>query len=212
MKYFKSTIFFLIILFLFSNCKKEDKPDTAEYSLSFSHRALEYVQLTEGKYLIYKDSATSLLDSVIIVNSTIENLFTPQSSGFITPSYNHERFRLLLSKYEGTSVTEWFNGTADLVFSTLPFASSDTETVRMYEQDGTPAYNFGESSQSNLTMTIEGRTFNNVEETINDSGVAINHPAYKVTAYYWAKGVGIIKRRTIKTGGVIKTYTLLRNN
>lgn len=211
MKYFTRLILQVVILSTFIACKK-DKTATAKYQLSFSHRALEYVQLTEGKYLIYKDSATSQSDSVVVTKSKLETLFEPGQNGDLNPPYNYEKFSLVLTKYNTTTATEWFNGNARLVLYPLPYVSSDTGAVSLYEQDGTPAFFFSESSQSNLTMTVEGKIYNNVVVTENNSGVDINHPAYKVTAYYWAKGAGIIKRRIITTGGVIKTYTLLRNN
>lgn len=69
-----------------------------------------------------------------------------------------------------------------------------------------------DADQPNLTITVEGKIYNNVVVTINENGLDISNPAYQKTVYYWANGVGIIKRTTITTGGVAKTYTLLRNN
>lgn len=210
-KVFFSFIITTIALFLFS-CKKGNNTAAAEFSLSFSDKALEYVQLAEGRFRIYKDSATSLTDSVIVTKSKLETIYTPRVSSYITPSYNHEQFSLALSKYAGTSVTEWFNGTAVLVASTMPFITSDTEALQLFDQANIPVFYCTETTQSNLSMSVEGINYNNVILTVNDTGVDINHPAYKLTAYYWAKGVGIIKCRTISTGGAIKTYTLVRYN
>lgn len=200
----------IILLAIFTGCKKNDTD--VNYSLSFSRRALEYVKLTEGKYLIYKDSATAALDSVVVTKSKLETYLQPKIPGYLTPAYYHENFVLELTKYMGSASSEWFYGNASLVLATMPFASSDTEAVRLYGQYGSPDFIFSASSQSNLSLLVEGVTYNNVVETISDAGVDINHPAYHYDTYYWAKGIGIIKRREITTGGTIKTYTLLRHN
>ena len=70
----------------------------------------------------------------------------------------------------------------------------------------------GEDDPTNYSMIIEGKTYNNVVTTVYDRNLDINHPDYLKETYYWAKGIGIIKRELITTGGAVKTARLLRNN
>ena len=63
------------------------------------------------------------------------------------------------------------------------------------------------------SMTIEGKTYTNViSGGIDNTYMDINAPNYFKRTFYWAKGVGIVKRVIITTGGAIKTHTLLRHN
>ena len=57
-------------------------------------------------------------------------------------------------------------------------------------------------------MVVEGKTYTNIVLTLS-SGPGGSSYFY----YYWAKGLGLIKRIETQTGGpVTNTYTLLRNN
>ena len=215
-----SVVLFILIFFVFQSCKKnEPGTDPALYSLKFSRKALDYVNLTIGKFFIYRDSATSLLDSVIVTNSTLEDKYnsstTPIYGGFY-PAFNHENFSLILTKYVGSiSQSEWFNGEAKLWLQ-LPASSTDTAAVNLGTKDQYAntytTFNLGENDQPNYSVIVEGITYNNVVRTIYDRGLDINHPDYLKEAYYWAKGIGIIKRETIVTGGSVKTSLLLRYN
>jgi len=208
-----------MMLSVFMSCKK-DKAETAQYDLAFSRRALEYVRLTEGKYFIYKDSATLQLDSVIVTKSKLDNIFTGAgfANGQPMPPYNHESFELTLSKFVGSSKTEWFDGIADLTMNSYPTAHSDTAAALYL--DGSIGnttsvlfFSFQDNYTPNYIVTVEGRTYNNVVITLVDPfGADISNPYYIKSTIYWAKGIGIIKQETRKAGGIIKTYTLLRNN
>jgi len=201
----------IIIASAFFACKKPDT--TVTLSLAFSRKALEYVNPTEGKYLIYKDSASSLTDSVVVTKSKVSRLLYPESSNSITiPAHYQENFGLTLTKYTGTGYAEWLNANAELAFATLPFYTNDTSAVDLYEVAGGRIFYMRDTDMPSLSMVVEGRTFNNVVVMESDNGLAISNPIYKRTAFYWAKGIGIIKRRTITTGGAVKTYNLLRNN
>jgi len=210
-----SLLFCGILVILFVGCKK-NSDDEVKYSLKFSPKALEYMNLTSGKYLIYKDSATSLLDSVIVTTSKLETFFSEkyQSNFIVVPGNYNEHYSLVLTKYIGGSHSEWLSASAGLSMANMPFpfASSDTCAAYMTETDNTVIFNFAASDQPNLTMTVEGKTYNNVVVTYSSFGGTINDSYFKNTVYYWAKGIGIIKSRVITTGGAIKTYTLLRNN
>jgi len=214
MKYHRVTIFLIIgmLFILFQSCKKDNSTDKSQYSIKFSKRALAYVKLTEGKYLIYKDSATSQLDSVIVTTSKLGSTYLPNSPGWFggtNPAFNVESFQLVLTKFDGTSQTEWFNGTT---IAESAIEADTAATLYLMESDTIFAFIMSGVGKPDLSVTIEGKTYNNVLEYTIANATEINAPHYKKKIYFWAKSVGIIKRTIITTGGRVKTYTLIRNN
>lgn len=213
----KATLLFMyiVIIILFSACKKE-KTGEAVNSIRFSRNVLDFVNLKPGKYFIYKDSAAGLEDSVVVTTSILSSVYYPKATGnWITiPAHTDEKITLMLDtkKPNGTSL-QWFYGTAEAYsyFST----ASDTSYVLLWGgETNTQSEVFLQYHYQNSTdiMTVEGITYNKVVTDINDNGLQVNDPSYRKTIYYWAKGIGIIKRTVITTGGVAKTYTLLRHN
>lgn len=202
------------ILIAFSaGCKKEKIENGKVPSYTFSNKALAYVKLNEGKYLIYKDSATQLLDSVIVSTSKLETIFIPKISGGLfgsLPAHYEQKFSLVLLKYNGNSESIWFSGNA-FTPATYLQTSIDTLAVDLREPDYTTVFTLTNSDKPEFSTTIEGKNYNNVVVTASSNGLEINDPAYKSIIYYWAKEIGIIKR-SVNVGGTIKTYTLLRNN
>src|SRR5436190_12095574 len=208
----------LIVLF---SCKKDPvKEEPASLtpvtdSTKFSRDALSYVQLTAGKYFIYKDSTTSSQDSVVVTTSLLNTVYFPPASDavFTYKAHTQEKFDLVLTKFTDSDQVEWFNGHADAFCDGLGINNNcDSAAVDLME-GGLMAFEGVQSYPSNLSVAIEGKTYNNV--IIHDSWTStidINDPRYVHNIYYWAKGVGIIKRTNITTGGAVKTYTLLRNN
>ncbi|MGZ5133802.1 MAG: hypothetical protein ACXWCG_01575 [Flavitalea sp.] len=206
---------FILSFFIFQNCKKSSPPaPEKELYASFSRNALQYLQLTEGKYLIYKDSATSLLDSVVVTKCRIEVHFTPGLNTLFvrSPAYYTESLTLILSKFDGSSETEWLRSNA--FTSMWPAASSvsiDTADIALIDESGGVIVYATETFQSKDTVTVEGKTYSNAQINLSDNGLDPSDQAYRKSIYYWAKGIGIVKR-TIVTGGVTTTHTLLRNN
>ena len=204
---------FILSLFIFQNCKKSSPPPEKELYVSFSRNALQYLQLTEGKYLIYKDSATSLLDSVVVTKCRIEVNFTPKLNTLLVkrPAYYSETLTLNLSKFDGSSQTVWLRCNA---FTSLSGAASvpiDTADIALKDESGGVVFYATETFQPKDTVTVEGKTYSNAQINSSDNGLEQSDQAYRKSVYYWAKGFGIIKR-TIVTGGVTTTHTLLRNN
>ena len=218
-------LFTIAASFFFQGCKKMavHQPD----QFSFSRHALGYVQLPLGKYLIYKDSASAQLDSVVVATSNLVNKYVPSYAGTSAQlwldsysEYNYEAFHLVLSKYNGNQSSNWFVGADSLDYGSFNGgiggpqgpSASDTFGVNLYELQNyfLTAFYCSNSQYSNLSMNIEGKTYSNVIETISASGNPTD-PGYKKIIYYWAKSVGIIKRTMIDASS-IKTYNLLRNN
>ena len=197
---------------IFQSCKKDNSANEAQYLVKFSRRALPYVVLTEGKYFIYKDSATSQLDSVIVTTSKMGSTYLPNSPGWFggtNSAFNVESFHLVLIKFDGTSQTEWFNGTT---FAEPALVADTAATLYLMESDDLFAFIMSGVGVPDLSVTIEGKTYNNVEDFTIANGIDINADYYKKKIYFWARSVGIIKRTIITTGGRVKTYTLIRNN
>ncbi len=195
-----------ITIFATIGCKKSSEPAIAKSKLETS--GLAYMKLTQGKYMIYKDSASGDLDSVVVTNSSIKELYSPSFTynvlGFPAtfPAYYYESFTLILTKYSGMMQSEWFNGstTPPIFYNNIV---NDSFPVELGEPDKAIAFsNFNNRLISFLV--VEGKTYTQVFE------YTWNTPNKKTT-YYWAKTVGIIKR-VVTISGIAKTQTLLRNN
>ncbi len=217
------------LLCLLCSCKKS-KPridDTDPNSYLFSADALAYVQLPLNTYYIYKDSASGTLDSVVVTQSVLETKFHPEESGndlyiWHLAAYYYQQFTLLLTNYSGSSPQDWFYGIA----TNGPnfFINSDTTSwVDLVEIDtlnnirvNNYAFFYPEGgSVFSLTptiipsMTIEGKSYSNIVFCSDFNSPDTTADYYLETNYYWAKGVGIIKRR-IKTSNYVKTENLVR--
>lgn len=150
-----------------------------------------------GKYFIYKDSATLKLDSVLVTESLLE----PYSTTIGRTPYNEERYTLILSKINSSGkITEWLTGIA---YSGV-VDSKDIYMTRDITEGGYffryPPCNCG--NERNIpAMVVEGKTYTDVILTSDGTSYS----------YYWAKGVGLIKRSETNISGM-KTYTLLRSN
>lgn len=210
---FSSTLLFFALA-----CKKNSPPPDEPVTVKFSPEALEYVKLSPGKYLIYKDSASGVLDSVVVTQSLLEARIAPATvgTGYIgldCPEYNYEFFTLALTQVNGNSIP-WFIGRARS--TECPYVNSDTAALFLREPDS--YYAFSSVIEGNTdnylipSLVIEGKTYLNVIVHILFVALDINDPSYKKRTFYWAKGVGIIKRELIVPGGAIKTHTLLRHN
>ena len=170
-------------------------------------KRLAYVQLTSGKYFIYKDSATLTTDSVVVTTSLIETVSGTGTSYFGSYLYNSENYSLVLSKILPAPTRIWLTGKADALFSPN---NSIYMRPKEVNHDGYyfryPPCNCGDEKYI-PSMIVEGKTYNDV---ILTSGFIQNSiPQY--FSYYWSKGVGLIKRSE-NNNGISKTYTLLRNN
>ncbi|MEO7961622.1 MAG: hypothetical protein ABIR19_08740, partial [Ginsengibacter sp.] len=116
----KISIFLLLAFYFFCvSCKKDHKDQPADPAyVQFNPEALAYVQFPLNTYYIFKDSASGMLDSVVVTQSNLEKKFVPAST-YQTPfgnghslAYYYQELSLLLTKIKGTSQQTWFYGTA----------------------------------------------------------------------------------------------------
>lgn len=212
-----------------SSCAKDDPepPVITLISVGFSKTALEYVQLTEGTLLMYRDSATSIVDTAIVTKSSLTKILYPEHDydtglfGIISrPAQDADHFRLLLTSVKsGTQDAPWFDGEASayLPYFNISLDNADMHLNESYidslgtEKKAPDAFEYWEPYSRNfVSLTIEGTSYNNVIVARTDKFVYINGPFHRVT-YYWAKGAGIIKRRIVTHAGDVKTATLVRS-
>ena len=72
-----------IIITLFISCKKDhtSSQNDAKIIATFSPEALTYIKLPLNSYYIYKDSATGILDSVVVTTSNSKLVDVPKYVG-----------------------------------------------------------------------------------------------------------------------------------
>lgn len=202
----------IVSLVFISACKKEIDRNYTEFK--FIPSSVEYVQLTPGKYLIYKDSANGDTDSVIVMEGILKTLTWYDNTYLLTygPIKRFSQY-ILLGLMEVYAGDWWFYGSAVAQRPMAPLNEMTNAVEKMVE-----AYSSGVVHNLHYpvtiipSLTIESKTYTDVVESIAVREVGINDPAYNKSTLYWAKGIGIIKRRVITTGGTVKTYTLIRNN
>ncbi|MEO8769070.1 MAG: hypothetical protein ABI402_03265 [Ferruginibacter sp.] len=214
MKYIKYLLTTSLLAVIFLSCKKEHNPFEDTYSIKYTTKALPYVQLPENHYRIYKDSATGVLDSIIITKSELGSdlLRAATYNGFHYAATNYETFKLQFTKYTGSLDSIWLSASASLqsmAFNTL--SNKDTIALSLTSTDILQVFYLANSDVPATSLLVEGINYNEVVVTIGEFNVATD-PSYKKTINYWAKNVGLIKRTDISFGGGIKTWTLLRYN
>ena len=201
-------------LLYLSSCKKHHD---APIEVRFSAESLLWAQLPLNKYFIYKDSASGTLDSVAVTESKVANFFAPAAKDTMggywdMPAMNTESLTLLLSKFNGTSQEDWFYGKA-VAFSRY---SSNEGALFLSEQDRISNTNKGIAfiyqsvNPGAVSVTIEGKTYPNTLIFSYDNNYSPTQAAYHKRTYYWAKGIGIIKRE-IRTFNSVKTDLLVRH-
>lgn len=171
-----------------------------------------------------------MLDSVKVTQIKITKEFQPAYSGqsqfgpIHSPAYYYQNFSLLLTSYSGASEKDWFYGVAKSIMPGLEYYNnSDSAVLSLLEKDRTtdhiinyaffyPLINFyspQEKISAIPSIIVEGKNYSNVELYSNSNRIDTTDANFLRTTYYWAKGIGIIKRE-IKTSNSIKTYLLMR--
>lgn len=211
---------FLVIFIFLLSCEKEEIPPEP-ISVTFNQNAIDFLKVTAGKYLIYKDSATSEIDSIIITKCELKSIYYPEHKSndlFVpdTPAYLGDHFEIIYTKKTNSNTSSiWFKGTADANYqfsaseSNLPLNLVDY-IDNLYIYAG--SFYFDENTISIPSLNVDGITYSNVIVHNTDSGLEITHPYYLKTKYYWAKGIGIIQKSIERTNGVRQTFYLIRHN
>lgn len=212
-------IFLVLFIFLLS-CEKDEIPPEV-ITVTLNKDALDFLKVTPSKYLIYRDSATSEIDSIIITKCELKNIYHPEhkSNDFFTPdtpAYNGEQFELIYTKKTITNESSnWFKGNAQAEYqfydseSNIPLNLSDyIDQYIIYNG----SFYYDENTIPLASYIVDGITYTNVITHYTDSALEITDPKYLKTEYYWSKGIGIIQKSIERTNGDRKTYYLIRHN
>jgi hypothetical protein len=227
-------IVILILALSLPSCKKNSSTPYVAPGLvlksdyvKFSTIGMQYVKLPLNAYYIYKDSATGMLDSVVVTESLLEKKFSAAHTSIFTingrsspinfPDFYYDEFQLVLTKYAGTTTEKWLSmqgKNTDEVFSL--YHTPDSSINLAGEFLGIPSsYYFtyrsphptvlSLSNEIIPSIVVEGKTYTDVYKVSRN--IAGNYDRY----YYWVKGVGLIKR-VENTLTSAKTWTLVRNS
>ncbi len=227
----KTVISLTASVLLLMACKK-DKPGEPTYPdchVKLNPTALEFINLPLNRYYIYKDSANGTIDSVRVTKSILEKRYHYPHKGTNSyfdpgrPSYYSEKYSLSIST---ASNQLWFTGLADsdfyfdnIQFRLLgnPLVYIDSNFYFSGTSDNISHNSFWYPFNSDLTrlhtfipmLAIEGTTYSDVHQFFSSNGLQPTEANYNASVYYWAKGIGIIKKEIISFNSV-KTSLLLR--
>ncbi len=187
----KLLIFLLINLIFLQSCRKESR-SLAYYRLEDT--ALELIRLNQGSYYIYRDSATSQLDSVIVSESRLElkKLYSMPSQDI----YHADYLKLALKKVNASGVSnDWLSAETTPGYEFYLFSG--------YPVSGQLLFFFPFWSRQNIyelkpVATIEGTNYTNVHCFTQPHG----------STCWWVKGIGIIKLSYYTSG--LQTFFLVR--
>lgn len=221
---------FCVLFFAPLSCKKaqQEKPSEPAF-IQFDPGGLSYLPFKINDYFIYRDSASGILDSVVVTESKIDKDVVPadiyQSPfGPVNyPAYYYQELSLSFTRFEGMSQQLWFHATAKsnrFIMGPVT-ANSDSAFLSLSEEDTTfqgecfgypvtPYYSPQNSVDTFSSFIIEGNSYSNVIFYSNSNTLDTPAQDFVRVTYFWAKGVGIIKRQ-IKTRSVQETLTLVRH-
>lgn len=204
-------IMFILIGLLFSTCKNKNKncqekgncpPEYYRFRLG---EAKDYLWAKPGSYWIYKQTGTGILDTQIVTGFLYDSITvkgTEDYSQHITIEYD-KVYRVTTSSYR-----HWTYN--DETIDMRPNAEHYKNWVVILNREGSTVGNaavfvypvligngYGNTSYEGMDslMIIQGKTYTNVAKfhtTID--GIWEDCPPYTASMYYWAKGVGLIKR------------------
>ncbi|MES1215583.1 MAG: hypothetical protein ABUT20_08700 [Bacteroidota bacterium] len=214
----------IMLLALFFSCKKEDPVNNEYTSFDYPSGYLNYMDIPMHSYFIYKDSSTGNEDSVIVTENIKRTIFNYGNGVIAGNQYKHYVLQMdvTLSKFisannsslwlKARSVTNDNRATVATAESVMLFAGPcedcmwgilDYPIVSNYDP-------FSDRGAEILnSYEVEGKVYNDVIHIVYGVGSPTDDE-YKNVIYYWAKGVGIVKR-TFTSKSSTQTWTLLRN-
>ncbi len=196
----KKVIYFAFLVYLSCGCSKEEAKDILYFKIH--PEALKYIKFDQGKYFVYKDSATGRIDSVIVTNNTLttKHIAASQGSWISLPEYNEEHIQMTLHRYGDNAGTNWFKaeGEAMAQFYNPPhFLSNDSASIDLTEIINRPGGDVStiggafSSTRTPFSISVEGVTYPSV---ILGGFTDASYYPNSLREFYWAKNVGIIKK------------------
>lgn len=179
-----------IVLFTLQSCEK--KKPKAYYPIP--PEMLSFIQHSPGAYYIYQDSATGLLDSVLVTASELV-----RKVEYLMPSgdtYLADYFHLVLEKSFPTGVrSPWLNAVVEKPGYEV-FLKAEAGTGRSIFWF---PYLSGNGFQNMGAVKINGLSYQDVHSFSLPDGQTC----------WWVQNVGIIKITNLLPGG-LQTFTLVR--
>lgn len=219
---------FIIIVFA-SSCIKDNMKDNEYYAgngidLKPLGDAKDYILAAPGSYWIYKNTNSGAFDTQRLINFEVDLTSSTQKQrdgqSYIL-EYNRV-FRTLSCSYSNQSILEKTND-----FFTNPDVYANNKIVLLRRMNKGTAniffYPFVERetvSNTNYTgmdsiMKVQGEEYQMVAkfEVIQDHSWEGSEP-YPNTIYYFAKGVGLIKRQALEKGDAweLVNYYVIKSN
>lgn len=183
----------------------------------FDSTALLYINLPNGRYYIYKDSASGTIDSVITY-SKMNWIYKSSVAGNPSiPLYYYDTFDLTLANYWSYNPNLIFfkgHASCDSNYKNMQ-VFTDSNFILHNEETNLPAFWCPFTSTGALeyrkisSIIIEGTIYTDVHSFSANNELPLSDVNYLATTFYWLKGIGIIKKE-IKTYNSIKTSLLIR--
>ena len=201
-------VLLLIVLFNFG-CKPKDchKDGTCaeDYRRMPLGEAKDYLYALPGSYWIYKNTVTGDLDSQVCIGficDTIIRRGTENFSRHITIEYERviRDIQCSFNNILITDETAGYNPNAPRSLEAITDRHAN-HSIKVFFYPFVPGRVIGNgASYTNYlgidtTLIIQGKSYTNVAIFELDlDGIWENSPPYTGSKYYWAKGVGLVKR------------------
>lgn len=192
-------------------------PDNTK-SNRFDSAAFSYINIPNGSYFIYKDSASGTADSLVSYRGYDAKYVPPVSGDPSKPGYFYQIYDLKLANYWSYSPNLiFFKGHASCdpdYKNTQTFIDSNFTVVN--ELTGLAAFWYPFVSTNNQqyswlpSISVGSKIYNDVHCFFADNGLPASNSGYQATGFCWVKGIGIV-RREIRTFNSIKTSLLVRH-
>lgn len=227
MKTFVLSSFAAFLLMLVACKKSADQPAVAaDQHYTIDSFTLSYLKLPIGTWYAYKDSVSGLIDTVVIKRSEVNTTLVPSYTstynilGFRgvqqVPAIYYDSLILHISKDLLNGTENWLSINYRQQYSFNFIYASDNiiknagEIVFWNPAKSDYGIKNDMGVESIPSITIEGKTYQNVLRFVNKNGSDTTATYYIKSDYYWAQGVGVIKR-SLKNAQGVHTETLLNN-
>lgn len=186
-------------------------------SNQFDSAAFAYIDIRDGRYFIYKDSASGIVDSLVAQRGYVAMYVPPVAGDPSKPGYHYSIYDLKLANY--------WNYNPNLIFfqghascdsdykNTRTFIDSNFAVVNQHTGLAAFWYPFVSSNNQQysfiLSLNVGSKVYNDVHCFFASNGLQPTDTNYMGTIFYWVKGIGIIKKE-IRTNNSVKTSLLVR--
>jgi len=181
----------------------------------FDSANLECILIPVGRSFLYRDSASGIIDSVIVTTSLI--YLAQQFDLYGYPQTQSDILNLSLSTvlndnpgrlwYSGSVICDLNTNTNEVLIDSIFSLSNNQTGIPVFWYPFTSSYN----NQYTFipALELEGNSYTNVHRFEATNGLPASDINYLTTIFYWVKGIGIIKRET-HNANAVKTEFLVK--